>query len=222
MIKSQGWKWEIVKDDKDCIWKNPAIESYYLVNRWKSQEKKTFLDLGCGLGRHSVLFAKNDFDTFCFDISEDAINKTRKWCEEEQLSCHYAVGDMIKLPYDDSSLDCILCRNVMSHTDTDGIKTIIKELKRVLKKDGEVYLTLCSKETWGFKETDWPKVDENTKLMMEDGPEKGVPHFYADYDLIKNLFKEFMIITIYQVEDFYEHDKQIRHSYHYHLLVKKI
>ena len=56
-------------------------------------------------------------------------------------------------------------------------KLVIKELERVLKKNGEVYLTLGSKETWGFKETDWPMVDENTKIRMDDGPEKGVPHF---------------------------------------------
>ncbi len=221
MIKSQGWKWEIVKDDENCIWKNPAVQSYYLVNRWKSQGKNDFLDLGCGLGRHSILFAKNDFNTYCFDISEDAVNKTRKWCEEEKLNCQYKIGDMLNLPYEDSSFDCILCMNVISHTDTEGIKKIIKELYRVLKKNGEVYLTLCSKDTWGFKDTDWPKVDENTKLLMVEGPEKGVPHFYADYDLIRELFKKFTIIDITQVENFYEHDDGTWYSYHYHLLIKK-
>ena len=46
-------------------------------------------------------------------------------------------------------------------------------------------MTLGSKSTWGFKQTSWPFVDENTKLRMEEGPEYKVPHFYADYDLIK-------------------------------------
>lgn len=54
MVESKGWNWEIVKDDKVDIWKNPSIESYYLLNRWKSQGKRNFLDLGCGLGRHSI------------------------------------------------------------------------------------------------------------------------------------------------------------------------
>ena len=95
---------------------------------------KDFLDLGCGLGRHSVLFAKNGFNVSCFDISEEAINRTKQWCEEENLKCNYKVGDMLLLPYKDNSFDCILCRNVISHTDTEGIKKIIKELKRVLKR----------------------------------------------------------------------------------------
>ena len=60
MIKSKGWDWTVVKDDDDCVWRNPSIESYYLLNRWMGQDKKYFLDLGCGSGRHAILFGKNN------------------------------------------------------------------------------------------------------------------------------------------------------------------
>ena len=221
MIKSKGWNWEMVKDDDDCIWKNPCIESFYLLNRWTSLEMKDFLDLGCGLGRHSVLFAKNNFNVSCFDISSEAIERTKKWCEEENLKCNYEVGDMLKLPYKDNSFDCIICRNVISHTDTDGIKIIIDELKRVLKDNGECYLTLGSKDTWGFKQKDWPLKDSNTRLKMEKGPEYMTPHFYADYDLCMELFKDFKIINIYQTIDYYKDKDKLYDSYHYNLLIKK-
>lgn len=221
MIESKGWNWKIIKDDKECIWKNPSIESYYLLNRWISQGKKDFLDLGCGLGRHSVLFGKNEFNVFCFDISEEAIKRTKSWAEDLNLKFDYKIGDMLNLPYKDNSMDCILCRNVISHTDTEGIKKIISELKRVLKEKGECYLTLGSKNTWGFKQENWPLIDENTRLRMEEGPEYKTPHFYADYDLIKNLFKDFEIVNMHQLIDYYEKDKKIYDSYHYHVLIKK-
>ena len=129
---------------------------------------------------------------------------------------------MLELPYKDESIDVIYSRNVISHTDTEGVKKSINEIKRVLRKNGECYLTLCSKETWGFKQTDWTKIDENTKLRMEDGPEYKVPHFYADYDLIKELFKDFKIELINHIEDFYEDKGKLFSSYHYHVLVKKM
>ena len=220
MIKSKGWNWKIVKDDPNSIWKNPSIESYYLLNRWSSLKMKNFLDLGCGLGRHTVLFAQNNFNVSCFDISKDAIDRTRKWCEEENLKCDYKVGDMINLPYKDNEFDCILCRNVISHTDTEGMKVIINELKRVLKKDGECYLTLGSKDSWGFKQENWPLKDQNTRIRMEEGPEYKTPHFYADYNLCKELFKDFEIVTIYQVIDYFEDNGKLLDSYHYHLLIK--
>ena len=95
MIKSKGWNWKIVKNEVEEYWKSPSIESYYLLNRWKSQEKDKFLDLGCGLGRHSILFGLNDFNVSCFDISEEAIKRTKEWALEENLEFDYKIGDML-------------------------------------------------------------------------------------------------------------------------------
>jgi len=139
-----------------------------------------------------------------------------------KLSFDYQLGDMLKLPYLDNQFDCILAFNVISHTDTQGVRKILEELKRVLKQDGECYLTLCSKDTWGFKQQNWPLVDENTRLRMEKGPEYKVPHFYADYNLIKDLFKDFQIIFIKHIEEFHEHDDKLFNSYHFHILIKKL
>lgn len=221
MVKSKGWNWKIVEGSNEEFWRNPSIESYYLLNRWLSQDKKYFLDLGCGLGRHSILFGQNGFNVYCFDISEDAINKTKEWATKEKLEFDYKVGDMLDLPYDDNKFDCILCRNVISHTDTEGMKKVIKELNRVLKVGGECYLTLGSKDSWGFKQEDWPLIDENTRLRMEEGPEYEIPHFYVNYELVKELFSDFDIIDIFQVVDYYEKEDGVTDSYHYHVLIRK-
>ena len=222
MIESKGWNWKILDNENEKIWKKPSVESYYLLNRWNLQNKKYFLDLGCGLGRHSILFGKNGFNVSCFDISTEAINRTKEWAEEEKLKFNYKVGDMLKLPYNNEQFDCIYCRNVISHTDTEGMKQIIKELDRVMKHNGECYLTLGSKDTSAFKQKDWPLIDENTRLRMEEGPEYKVPHFYADYNLVKELFKNFKIIDIHQEIDYYEGKDCINESYHYHILIQKI
>lgn len=33
MIESKAQDWKIVKDNQAEIWKNPSIESYYILNR---------------------------------------------------------------------------------------------------------------------------------------------------------------------------------------------
>ena len=76
MIKSKERNWNVVNGKFKDTWLEPSIESYYLVNRWKNQNKKQFLDLGCGLGRHTILFGKNEFDTYSFDLSKEAIERT--------------------------------------------------------------------------------------------------------------------------------------------------
>lgn len=221
MISSKSWNWKIVKDKDASNWLNPSIESFYLLNRWNSQDKRIFLDLGCGLGRHTILFAKNGFKVYAFDLSANAIERTKQWLLKENLIADCKIGDMLELPYDSESIDCILCRNVISHTDTEGMKKIVNEIYRVLKKDGECYLTLGSKDTWGFKQKDWPLVDCNTRIRMDEGPEKGIPHFYADYNLILELFCNFEIDMIYQVEDFFDNKGKKFSSFHYHVLIKK-
>lgn len=220
MVESKAWDWKIVKNKQEQTWLEPSVESYYLIDRWQKQRKKDFLDLGCGLGRHTIQFAKAGFNTAGFDLSEESIKRTAEYAKAEKLDIALKVGDMLELPYSDASFDCILCRNVISHTDTAGMRQIVEELKRVLRPEGECYLTLGSKETWGFKQ-DWPVVDENTKIRIEDGPENGIPHFYADYDLIQELFKDFKIELVYQLEDFYEKGGKTLNSWHYHLLIKK-
>lgn len=220
MVESKAWDWKIVKNKQEQTWLEPSVESYYLIDRWQKQRKKDFLDLGCGLGRHTIQFAKAGFNTAGFDLSEESIRRTAEYAKAEKLDIALKVGDMLELPYPDASFDCILCRNVISHTDTAGMRQIVEELKRVLRPEGECYLTLGSKETWGFRQ-DWPVVDENTKIRIEDGPENGIPHFYADYDLIQELFKDFKIELVYQLEDFYEKGGKTLNSWHYHLLIKK-
>ncbi len=223
MIKSKGWKWEVVKGSHADFWRTPSVESFYLVNRWQNLGFKDFLDLGCGLGRHAILFGKNHFSVSCFDISEEAVNKTQEWADLEGLALTYKIGDALNLPFDNESFDAILSYHVVNHTDTAGMKRIIGEIYRVLRPGGECYLTLGSKDAWGWKETDWPMVDENTKLRQEDGPENNVPHFYADYDLIQDLFRDFEIIDLHQVQEFIKKrsDGKVCESWHYHVLIRK-
>ena len=129
---------------------------------------------------------------------------------------------MLELPFKDNSFDCILCRNVIAHTDTEGIKIIVNKIHSLLKENGECFLTLGSKNASTYKDPKNIPVDENTKLRMDEGPEKGVPHFYADMDIIPKLFKDFKIEYLAQTQEFKENvDGSFRSYWHYFLLIKK-
>lgn len=72
MTESKGWEWNKITEDENELWRNPVLESYGLMHRWAGKGMWDFLDLGCGLGRHSMLFGRNGFNVSCMDISADA------------------------------------------------------------------------------------------------------------------------------------------------------
>lgn len=217
MTESKAWAWE---KETDSIWLKPSEESYYLANHWKENTYKNLLDFGCGLGRHSIYFAKQGFQVSAFDLSREGVKHLKKWAEYEELDIDLAVADMLNLPYENQSFDCIFAYHVISHTDTKGMKKILSEIKRILKPEGEIYLTLCSKETWSFKDAGYPTVDKNTVIKTSEGPEKGIPHFYVSLSDILTLFEDFEIEKIRHTDDCYFAGKE-QNSKHYFILAKQ-
>ena len=212
MADSKAWNWEEVKES---IWYEPAEESYYYCEKWKQAHKRKVLDLGCGLGRHAILFAKHGFDVSAVDLSPFAVNTLKEWTEKEKVSVNAQVADMKKLPFENQVFDCIWSYHVVSHTDTPGFIEVISEMKRVLKPGGDVFLTICSKETWSYKEAGFPVIDENTVLKTQ-GVEVEFPHFFVNMDDILNLFSDFELTRVRHIDDCY-FDGDVRNSKHYYI-----
>lgn len=219
-VESKAWNWKIVQGTYEDKWKMPAEEVYYLINRWHREGIEDILDLGCGIGRHSILFSQEGFKTHAMDLSENAIERAKKWANECKLNIDFKVGDMLDIPYADDTMDAIFAYYVISHADTQGVVRILKQIRRVLKSQGEVYLTFGSKDSWGFKEN-WPIVDENTKIRIEDGPDNNVPHFYADSELIFKLLADFQVLDVKQIQKIEMINGKIKNHHHYHVLAKK-
>lgn len=214
MSVSKAWEWH--KED-NSIWLNPSEESYYIAHRWKEKKFRDVLDFGCGLGRHAIHFARQGFSVRAFDLSVEGTENLMNWAKKENLSIDVQVADMLYLPYEDNLFDAIFAYHVISHTDTKGMKQVLKEITRVLKVSGEIYMTLCSKETWSFKDAGYPHLDENTVIKTEEGPEKGIPHFYVTLDDIISMLNNFEIERIRHIDDCYFSGKR-QNSKHYFIL----
>ena len=214
MAEHKAWNWD--KADRDS-WKEPAQIAYYLAARWKRKGYSRLFDLGCGLGRHSLFFAQQGFTVDAFDLSSSVLEPLRTEAADKKLNITVRSGDMISLPYKDDSFDCLLAYHVISHTDTAGIKKILSEIKRTVKSGGELYVTLCSKNAWSYKEAGFPVLDENTVIKVEDGPENGIPHFFADAKSIPALFEGIKLVDLQHTQDMIVDGKEYG-SWHYFIL----
>ena len=219
MTISKAWDWE--KGRKDAVWFIPSEESHYLAWRWKRAACTTLLDLGCGLGRHSIFYAEQGFTVSATDLSPVGVANLQQWAKSEGLAIDAKVSDMLHLPYPDATFDCLLAYHVIYHTGTAGITHILSEISRVLKPGGECFVTFISKESPAYRDMDYPRLDENTLLKTAPGPEQNVPHYYTDLPGLIELFKGLDIISIRHINDCYFDGTQ-RDSRHFFVLARRI
>jgi SAM-dependent methyltransferase len=217
MTQSKAWNWN---EPTAPAWLIPSEESYGIAARWQQKKFRNILDFGCGLGRHTVLFAQNGFRVSAFDLSPEGVAHTKQWLESRHLEADLCQADMNKLPYPDACFDAAFAYHVISHTDSEGIRAILAELRRVLRPGGEAYLTLCAKDTWSFQQAGYPHLDANTVVKTDDGPEKGIPHFYVALSDIPGLMRGFTLLHIRHVDDCYFEGK-IQNSRHYYILAQR-
>ena len=212
--KSKSWNWNAIKDQE---WEEPAREVYPVVNRWKLKGYKKVLDLGCGVGRHSILLAENGFDVYACDLSQQGIDRLNKIIDKSKLKIKTEVSDMLDIPYDLEYFDAVIAFRSIYHTDDEGIKRTINNINRVLKIGGEALVTFNSKNSWSFKNSD--NFISANSIMKTSGHESGIPHFYADKKDIEGLLKNFEIEKFWYTEEYLPNDI---YTAHYFTLIRKI
>ncbi len=106
----------------------------------------TVLDLGCGVGRNAYYMAyEYGAKAYAWDFSEHAIEKGKKLFRHENLFLEKR--DMTKkFPLEDNSVDLILDITASNALDEKGRENYLKEMKRVLKPEGYLYVRTLAKE----------------------------------------------------------------------------
>ena len=171
---SKGWKWEVLSKD-DEYWNTPDFMIHYLNYRWKKQNFRDFLDIGCGMGRHAIFMGENGFNVNAFDYSKYAVDIVKDKAYEKHLNMKLCIGDMSSMPFENESMDCMIAINVLYNSDKEGISRVLSEMNRVLRDNGEVYFNIMS---------DNNSLDSNQELF----------NFGA-------LFKDFSVVSVRNVSE---------------------
>ncbi|MFA4887696.1 MAG: class I SAM-dependent methyltransferase [Candidatus Nanoarchaeia archaeon] len=102
----------------------------------------TVLDVGCGDGKLTSLIAPNVKKVIGVDHQEYPLKFARLIFERLGLdNVTFKVGDITKLSFPNNTFDKVTCFDVIEHIPQDMAEQGIKELLRVLKPGGRLYLT---------------------------------------------------------------------------------
>ncbi len=190
--------WNAIFGEKGKVFTKPHRDMEDIVNLLKERNAKRILDLGCGTGRHLIYFANQGFEVYGLDAAINAIEIARKWVAENNLNCNLMIHRMEeKFPYEDSFFDAVISIQVIHHNKIKEIKFTIREIKRVLKPNGLIFITVpISKLSSKNNHPNFEKIEKGTYLPLS-GPEKGLlHHFFTEREIYK-FFKGFDIKKIY-------------------------
>ncbi|MGA2504603.1 MAG: class I SAM-dependent methyltransferase [Anaerolineales bacterium] len=206
--KSKEWNWSANVEDR---WRIVADELLPVALLWKNKNYRNILDLGCGIGRNALYLAKMGFSVSAFDLAADGLAQLYKEARRGNLNIDVKLGDMITLPYKSGFFDCVLAFHSIYHTDYDGLIKVLSEIRRVIRKDGQIFITFNSKDSDSWNLFSDRRIDEYT-LYKTEGPEVDIPHTYLEYADVLNLMKEFHILKIQQILD-YRKDRKHAHFF---------
>lgn len=150
------WRW--VGDPHDFVHSGRHFFDY-LIEKGRVGPQSAVLDVGCGLGKHAIHFARFLTPPGCyegFDIEPNSI----EWCRQTITPRHPHVqfrhvelhsrlyspaqaGEAadFRFPYDNSRFDLVFLASVFTHMFWADVANYVGEIARVLKPGGRVVAT---------------------------------------------------------------------------------
>ena len=172
------------------------------------------LDFGCGVGRLLLHFTRNypNNNYYACDIDDTSINfLSKNYTQVKSYTNNYKPP----LEYPDAYFDLVYSLSIFSHLNIEDQSDWLKELARVVKKNGYLFLTTegkhavkfwlaedfhmneqlaqekLSKEGYIFREYDnWKKISNSGNIMRTSSQLVGVNSPYGSMALSKNFILE--------------------------------
>lgn len=130
--------------------KHTKKEIDFLLEEFKLPEGAKILDMGCGVGRHSIEFAKRGYCVTGIDISQKMLEKAKEWAQKEGVEVELIKADAARFECNEG-FDAVICLcegafSLLGLSD-DPIEhdlAILRNIYKSLKPRGKFILTALS------------------------------------------------------------------------------
>ena len=113
---------------------------------FSERNKINILDLGMGGGGNLFFLHNENFKTFGVDFSKKSYDIVRKKIIRLKLDIDLKCADFTSLPYNNSKFDIVIDCRSLQHKQNYLLDQSLKEIKRVLKRNGKFFSIFMSHE----------------------------------------------------------------------------
>jgi SAM-dependent methyltransferase len=206
----EAWddRWATSEGRAGWLVPDPAVAA--LVPVLKARGAQHVLDLGCGVGRHALLFAENGFAVEAIDGAAAGLDFDRTEATARGLRVSLRQADADTLPFADGSFDYVLSWNVIFHGTMGDVGRRLAEIWRVLRPGGLYQGTMLSKRDAQFGVG--RSVAPDTFIRGNEA--KAHPHYYCDLTGLATLLAGFEVLSLSQ-------DQHSPGAWHWHVLAER-
>ena len=197
ILNQQSQHWESNFSSKpEMFGLDSSIPAKKSLKLFQNQNISKIIELGAGLGRDTIYFAKNSIHVVALDYSQSGIEAINQKAKKNSLSNFITTNFFDvrkKLPFEDNSVEA--CYSHMLYCmalTTSELENLNNEIYRVLKPNGINIYTVRHTKDGDYKNG----IHRGEDLYEKDG---FIVHFFSEKK-VKSLLKGFKNISI----DFFE------------------
>lgn len=129
--------------------KHTDEELDYIIKKCMLQPSSSVLDVGCGVGRHTIALNKKGYKAIGIDYSVPLIEKAKEYAKaegiDEEIILLYDIT-LDKLPFNKESFDCVICLYdvIGSYADDNKNYKILQNIYHLLKKGGMAVISVMN------------------------------------------------------------------------------
>jgi len=145
LVKNSQETWDAIAKSFDVTRRKPWKE---VIDFIEKIPKSSFVaDIGCGNGRHLIPCAQHCKKVIGIDISIELLKIVQKKLDKTNLTnVNLVHSDIVNMPFEDNVFDYVLfIASLHNIKDRDRRITALKEVKRILKKDGKAIVSVWSR-----------------------------------------------------------------------------
>lgn len=196
--------WDTIAESFDKTRKKPWSQCIEYIQ--KQEKKETIIDLACGNGRHLLPASEIYNHVIGIDISEKLLQIIQN--KKQQKNIQLIQADIVEIPLKNNIADVVLFIAALHNIEGKNNRIqALKEIKRILKKDGQALISVWSSEQEKFKKD----IDSNGNINIYWKQDKlNIPRFYHLYsreEFIDDLKKTGLKIIDFKEEKIRTKDK---------------